>query len=364
MTPAPPEIETTSEPASSEPGDAADIATTRHRSLQPEPGRPGSPDDMTDAVDIRAVTYRYPKATADALHDITLTLAPGELFAILGPNGGGKSTLFRILATLLRPDTGSIRILGHDVATHPDVVRQTLGVVFQHPSVDLKLTAAEHMAHAARLFGLRASTTRPRADTLLQRLGLADRRHDRVGTFSGGMRRRLEIAAALLHHPRLLLMDEPTAGLDVAGRRELWTLIDELRRESHVTVLFTTHLMDEAERADRLAVLAGGRLLAVETPEALRSRLGGEVVTLQPVDPADAPAIARQVRDRLGPWTAGGEPRAVEGVVRCESVDGPALMARVGGAAGLLNGRLARMSVGRPTLEDALIHLTQLPSDG
>lgn len=310
------------------------------------------------AVRIAGLTHRYPGGDRDALHDLNLTIQPGEAFALLGPNGGGKTTTFRVLATMLQPSSAAaadVAIFGRSVLDDPATARRELGVVFQSPSLDIKLTARENLACHARLYGLSRREAAPRIDEALARFDLVGRMHDRVEAFSGGMRRKLEIAKALLHQPRLLLMDEPATGLDPAARRELWQHLGELRKQTELTVAWTTHLMDEAEHADRLAVLREGRLLTVQSPDELKAGLGGHVVIVEPNDPADAGWMCEQIGSALGPWEAGRGPVVADDAVRFEHADGPAVVAQT---AGLFPERLRRVSVGQPTLEDAYLRLT------
>lgn len=318
---------------------------------------------IVPAVKIAGLSHRYPGADRDALNDLHLTINPGEAFALLGPNGGGKTTTFRILATLLRASgfaPGVVRIFGHDIATDPAAARRALGVVFQAPSLDIKLTARENLACQARLYGLTRRESSPRIDDVLARFNLADRAADRVETFSGGMKRKLEIAKALLHRPRLLLMDEPATGLDPAARRDLWDLLDGLRQTSDLTIAWTTHLMDEAERADRLAILAAGRILAVDEPGRLKADQGNYIVTLESEKPDERFMLRDLIEEKLGPWAAGQQPAIIQDQIRFEHADGPAIVARV---AALLPGQLRRISVGQPTLEDAYLRLTAASAD-
>lgn len=312
------------------------------------------------ALAIDGLTHRYKGATRLALNGVSFEVQPGEAFAVLGPNGGGKSTTFRILATLMQPaadgSVGHASVFGHDVMTHPADARRAMGVVFQSPSVDIKLTALENLLCHARLFGLSKAQATPRIDPLLERFGLSDRRNDLVEAFSGGMRRKLEIAKALIHQPRLLLMDEPATGLDPAARRDLWDLLSELRRQQDLTIVWTTHLMDEAEHADRLAILADGRVVTVQTPGQLTASIGGHVVTVEPSDPAELPTLRAAIAQALGPWGDGGEPIVDDTAVRFEHADGPATIAQI---TTLWPGSLRRVSVGRPTLEDAYLRLTR-----
>lgn len=314
------------------------------------------------ALRVAGLTHRYAAAERDALHHVTFDVQPGEIFGILGPNGSGKSTLFAILTTMLRPRAdhpgtpGTAVILGHDVGREPTAVRQRLGVVFQQPSLDGKLTAYENLLHQGHLYGLRGRDLQARITDALTRFGLADRGREPVERFSGGMRRRLELGKALLHDPSLVLMDEPSTGLDPAARRELWQQLETLRRERGVSVVLTTHLMDEAERCDRLAILNAGELVTVDTPAKLKAAIGGDVITVEPTDgPAAAETLAERIAARFGPWAAGGEPSVIDGVVRLEKADGPEVVAAIASA---WPGEIRRLSVGQPTLEDVFLHLT------
>ncbi|MEL7089298.1 MAG: ABC transporter ATP-binding protein [Planctomycetota bacterium] len=315
------------------------------------------------AVQIAGLTHRYPGADRDALVNLNFAVRPGEAFALLGPNGGGKTTTFRVLATMLEPSgsaAAEVSVFGHSVFGDPAAARRELGVVFQSPSLDLKLTARENLACHARLYGLPRRDAAPRIDEALARFDLVERMHERVEAFSGGMRRKLEIAKALLHRPRLLLMDEPATGLDPAARRELWEHLRSLREQSDLTVAWTTHLMDEAEHADRLAVLRRGNLLTVQTPAELKASLGGHTVIVEPGDTADADWMRDRVDAALGPLAPGREPVVAQNAVRFEHPDGPAVVAQT---AALFPDRLRRVSVGQPTLEDAYLRLTGDRSD-
>ncbi|MEE9404677.1 MAG: ABC transporter ATP-binding protein [Algisphaera sp.] len=306
------------------------------------------------AVEITGLRHRYPKAPREALAGIDLTVPTGEALALLGPNGGGKSTTFKIIATLLKPTAGHVRVLGQDIRTAPAAARAALGVVFQNPSVDPHLTAAENMTCQARLYGLSRTEAASRTTELLKRFDLVDRHDHRVETFSGGLRRRLEIAKALLHNPTLLLMDEPATGLDPAARRALWTQVAQLRQERNLTVLWTTHLLDEAQHADRVAILTDGKLLTVATPAQVQDRCGGQMVSVEPTDPADLPRLLEILTDKLGPWP-NTPPRSDDTSIRFEHPQGPAIVARI--SQQLAHENLRRISVGRPTLEDAYLRL-------
>jgi ABC-2 type transport system ATP-binding protein len=299
------------------------------------------------AVDVRELTHAYAGRTTPALDALSLSLRPGEIFGLLGPNGSGKTTLFRILSTLIPTTAGHARVLGYDVVTERDAVRRLIGVVFQSPSLDKQLTAEENLLHQGHLYGLRGTNLAQTIARALASAGLGERARDRVGTFSGGMRRRVEVAKSLLHRPRVLLMDEPSTGLDPAARIDLWRQLRTASQTDGVTVLLTTHLMEEAEQCTRVAIMADGRLLACDTPAALKERIGGDVVSIQSKDP---PTLCSVLRERLG---VDAEP--VEGVIRLQRDRGHEWVPRVIEAA---PGLVESISVSKPTLEDVFIDLT------
>lgn len=313
----------------------------------------------THAISVENLTHTYPsKSTSTqykpALNNLTLNIEPGQVFGILGPNGSGKTTLFRILSTLLRPTSGRVFVFGYDAQTQPDKVRQQLGVVFQMPSLDVKLTAKENLLYQGHLYGLSGGQLRSRIEQLLADTGLADKSDAYVETYSGGMRRRVELAKALLHTPPLLLLDEPSTGLDVGARRDLWQHLDQLRRDQGVTIVLTTHLMEEADRCDRLAIMADGRLAALDTPNNLKSRIGGDVITVEPATD-ETQEIQNDITQRFGPWEEGASPVTVDGRIHFEKADGPAFIATLAQA---LPGKINRITVGPPTLENVFMHLT------
>ncbi len=246
------------------------------------------------AVDIRHLTHRYGDLTA--LNEVTFQIHPGNFFALLGPNGGGKTTLFRILSTLLRPTAGTARIFGQDTTAHPAAVRRMLGVVFQQTALDDELTVQENLQAHGALYGLDRGGLRRRIAMLLDRFGLADRARDRAGILSGGQRRRADLARCLLHAPRLLLLDEPTTGLDPAVRRTFWDALARFRQEDGTTILLATHLLKEAEQSDAVGIIDRGRLSALGTPEALTRALGDTTLWL---DTARPEALAEGIRTCL-----------------------------------------------------------------
>jgi ABC-2 type transport system ATP-binding protein len=299
-------------------------------------------------VQTENLSHRY--GDRIALDGVSLNVAPGEIFGLLGPNGSGKTTLFRVLSTLLPPQDGRATIDGLDLRTQSAEVRSRIGVVFQSPGLDKQLTAAENLRHHGHLFGLRGDALRSRVEELLSRVDLAGRAGERVASYSGGMRRRVEIAKALLTRPRVLLMDEPSTGLDPAARRDVWNLLREARERDGggVTVLLTTHLMDEADGCDRVAVMNEGKLIACDTPAALKERVGGDVMTLTTPDPV---ALVGVLRDRLALDAA-----AVDGrTVRLERPRAHELVPAVATAAA---GLVDSISVAKPTLEDVFLDLT------
>jgi ABC-2 type transport system ATP-binding protein len=233
---------------------------------------------MTPALSVEGVGHRY--GARQALEHVNFSVPAGQIFGLLGPNGGGKTTLFRLVATLLPPQTGVIAVAGADVATQPQLVRRKLGVTFQSASLDGKLTVRENLLHQGHLYGLAGSKLRDRMDGVLRQVGLGERRSELVDKLSGGMKRRTELAKSLLHQPEVLLLDEPSTGLDPGARRDLWDTLENLR-QAGTTVLVTTHLMEEAEHCDSLGILDRGRLVAHGSPGELKQSLGGDCLTIR-----------------------------------------------------------------------------------
>ncbi|MGA2346451.1 MAG: ABC transporter ATP-binding protein [Candidatus Sulfotelmatobacter sp.] len=297
-------------------------------------------------ISVQNLVHRYENRTA--LNGVSFDVRPAELFGLLGPNGSGKTTLFRILSTLMIPTGGRAMVMGCDAATDAASLRRQIGVVFQAPSVDAKLTAYENLWHQGHLYGLRGSTLKKRVGEILSRVGLADRAKERVETFSGGMQRRIELAKGLLHHPGVLLLDEPTTGLDPGARRDLWQYLQMLRDEEHVSVLVTTHLMEEAERCDRLAIMNEGNLVALGTPAELKSEIGGDVILLDAAH--DAGLLAEHIRARFDVEAA-----VLGNQVRIEREGGHRFVPDVVEA---FPGEIQAISVSKPALEDVFIHRT------
>jgi ABC-2 type transport system ATP-binding protein len=296
-------------------------------------------------VSTENLVHRYGERTA--LAKVSFAVRPGEIFGILGPNGGGKSTLFRILATMIAPSSGTARVAGFDVVSRPADVRRHIGVVFQSQSLDRKLTVQENLRAQGRLYGLSGGALMARIESVMSRLGISDRRADLVETLSGGLRRRVEIAKGLLHSPDVLLMDEPTTGLDPLARRELWQYIEELRAGQGITVLLTTHLLDEADRADRLLLLHEGRVVAEGAPAELKARIGGDVVVLEVADPA---RIGGEIESKLGVKAV-----VANGSLRIEIDNGHRFITEVVEA---FPGAIQSVALHKPTLEDVFLDET------
>lgn len=296
------------------------------------------------AVEVEGLRYAY--GDREALAGVTFTVSRGEIFGFLGPNGGGKTTLFKVLSTLRPPTAGRVRVFGHDLARAPDAVRMRLGVVFQDPSLDLKLTVMENLLHHGHLYGLWGQALQSRAREVLEGLGLGDRARDLVETLSGGLRRRTELAKVLVHRPELLIMDEPSTGLDPGARQEFSAYLRRLRQQDGVTILLTTHLIEEAEQCDRVGFLHEGRVVAIGEPDALKGTVGGDVIVIDAHNPKE---LQGKMRDRFG-----CDAVLVDGSLRVERPCGHEFIREVVEA---FPGAVKSAAFGRPTLEDVFIRL-------
>jgi ABC-2 type transport system ATP-binding protein len=298
------------------------------------------------------VEHRYGDRVV--LDGVSIEVREGDVFGLLGPNGSGKSTLLRLVCGTEKLSNGTIRYRGRDVAEQPRAIRARLGVISQSPSLDPHLSAIENLRLAARLHGLTGKALAAAADEALQRAGLSERRDDTVKTFSGGMRRRLDIVRALMHRPDLLVLDEPTTGLDERAFRETWSLLDRQRSGTGLTAVVATHRADEAERCDRLAVIHRGRVVRVATPAELGAEVSADLLTFESADPT---ALIAALSSELG-LTA--TQRAGEVVLECE--EGQRLVPRIFDRLG--GGLVTAVSLRKPSLADAFVKLTGSGLDG
>ncbi len=296
-------------------------------------------------IEAKGLVKKY--GDLEAVAGIDLEVYGGEIFGFLGPNGAGKSTTISMLCTLLTPTAGIARVAGIDVVRDPAAVRQRIGLVFQDPSLDDQLTARENLEFHAFVYSVPAPDRRRRIDEMLNLLQLADRASSAVKTFSGGMKRRLEIARGMLHQPQVLFLDEPTIGLDPQTRKSIWTHLNELRDTKGVTIFMTTHYMDEAEYCDRIAIIDRGKIVALGMPDELKAMVGGDVVTITSTAPG---AAAKEIEDMLGV-----KPARDNGSLRMEVPDGKAFVPRL---VRELRAPVDTVSLRRPSLDDVFLKLT------
>ena len=301
--------------------------------------------DLSCAVELSEVGFSYGEHLA--LNSVSLKIKPAEIFVFLGPNGGGKTTLFRLLSTLVPMQSGSASVLGYDLQRESFPIRKRIGVVFQAPSLDKKLTVEENLNYQAALYGLAGVESAKRQDTLLAQLQITDRRKDKIEKLSGGLRRRVELAKGMLHQPALLLLDEPSTGLDPGVRADLWAYLHYLKEQHSVTIVLTTHLLEEADRADRIAILSKGELVALGAPDTLKASVGGASIMIESHDPRTVKQI---LADRLQLAST-----IMEQDVRLEHADGHQLVPKIMEA---LGDHVRAIRVGKPTLEDVFIDKT------
>jgi ABC-2 type transport system ATP-binding protein len=308
---------------------------------------------MTAAIEVQDLRKSYDQV--EAVRGVGFSVGSGEIFGFLGPNGAGKTTTIKILCTLLQPSSGTARLAGLDVVASPSEVRRRIGVIFQDPALDDKLTAEENLLLHAVAYRVPRAERAARVDEALGFVELQDRRKDLTRTFSGGMKRRLEIARGLVHRPDILFLDEPTTGLDPQTRARTWEVLRELRQKYGTTLFLTTHYMDEAENCDRIAIVDHGRIVALDTPAALKRAVGKDLVVARSADPA---ALGRLLQDKYGVASSpseGGLTFMVEGgdafIVKLLTTDRPPLEG---------------ISVRRPTLDDVFLNLTgrQIRAEG
>jgi ABC-2 type transport system ATP-binding protein len=300
---------------------------------------------MHDAIVVEGLAKSF--GEVEAVRGVDFTVATGEAFGFLGPNGAGKSTTINMLCTLLRPTAGSATVAGYDVVRERDAVRRNIGLVFQDPTLDGYLTAEQNLRMHAELYGVDAALVLPRMRQVMEMVGLWERRDAQVLTFSGGMRRRLEIARGLMHSPRVLFLDEPTIGLDPQTRSSIWRYIAELRRSEDITIFMTTHYMDEAEFCDRIAIMDSGEIVAIDTPAALKAGVGADRVRIE-TDDNDAAIGALAARFAI-------EAQVSEGAVTFAVPGGEQFVPRLFAELGV---PIKAVSVSRPTLDDVFMAFT------
>ncbi len=306
---------------------------------------PPNSDPPPLAVSIRGLTKSF--GQFQAVKGIDFDVPVGEVFGFLGPNGAGKSTTIKILCTLTPPTSGSAKVAGFDVVSQRDEVRRHIGLVFQDVTLDQYLSAEQNLRFHAELYGLPREAVPQRMRQVLEMVGLWDRRESRVATYSGGMKRRLEIARGLLHSPRVLFLDEPTVGLDPQTRSSIWNYIAELQRREKITIFLTTHYMDEAEYCDRIAIMDSGRIVALDTPAALKAKVGKDRVQIQtPDDPAAIAALKLRF---------GIEAAIHDGAVTFSVADGQSFVPRLFSELGV---GIRSVNVSRPTLDDVFMSHT------
>ncbi len=303
---------------------------------------------LPPAIEVEDLVKSY--GEVDAVRGVSFAVPPGEVFGFLGPNGAGKSTTINVLCTLGTPTSGAARVSGFDVVTERDAVRRHIGLVFQDPTLDLHLTAAQNLRLHADLYDIDPGVVGARMDQLLEMVGLADRRDQPVMTFSGGMKRRLEIARGLMHSPRVLFLDEPTIGLDPQTRSSIWRYIRALQGAEGTTIFMTTHYMDEAEFSDRIAIMDRGEIVVLDTPEALKAGVGADRVVL---GTADDDAALAALRDRFGI-----EASVAEGAVTFHVADGEAFVPRLFAEWDPAHSAITSVAVSRPTLDDVFMRYT------
>jgi ABC-2 type transport system ATP-binding protein len=300
---------------------------------------------MMAAIETEKLVKNY--GDLEAVRGIDLDVAEGEVFGFLGPNGAGKSTTINMLCTLLRPTSGHALVAGHDVAREPDAVRRSIGLVFQDPALDDQLSARENLDFHGFIYGLGGRQLDERIKEALAMVELTERASSLVRTFSGGMKRRLEIARGLIHRPHVLFLDEPTIGLDPQTRGRIWAYLADVRRQEGITIFMTTHYMEEAEFCDRIAIIDRGTIQALGTPDELKAMVGGDVVT---VGTPDTQAAAAEVRAAFEV-----EPQIVAGALRIEVADGAEFIPRLVRA---LSVPVTSVELRRPSLDDVFIKLT------
>lgn len=302
--------------------------------------------DMENVIEVKQLTKKFKKMTA--VNAVSFDVRKGEIFGFLGPNGAGKSTTINMLATLLRPTSGDASINGNSIVLEKDKVRQSIGLVFQDPSLDEKLTAEENLRFHAQLYRVPGGEYRKRMEEVLRLVELWDRKNDIVKTYSGGMKRRLEIGRGLIHYPAVLFLDEPTIGLDPQTRAHIWQYVLKLKHEKKMTIFMTTHYMDEADYCDRIAVIDNGKIVALDAPDGLRKLLGGDIVRLKT-------SQIEKTKRELKKIFPDKDVQENNGILQMKAGEGEKILPRI---ARELTVPVESMELRKPTLDDVFIHLT------
>jgi len=302
------------------------------------------------AIETEGVTRKFGELVA--VDNVSIKIKYGEIFGLLGPNGAGKTTLTHMLSTILLPTSGTAKVVGYDVCKDPDEVRSSIGIVFQEPSLDSNLTGRENLDFHGRMYGMTSEQRKTRIDEVLNIVGLNNRADSLVKTYSGGMKRRLEIARGLMHHPKILFLDEPTLGLDAQTRRVVWEQVEKLNQTEKITIVLTTHYIEEADYlCNRVGIIDLGRIVALDTPQALKDKLEGDVVYLKVADIKKFLRIFQRSR-----------------IVKGAKVTGDSLQLQVGNGSKTIpkiietvrknGGQVQEVSLKRPSLEDVFINFT------
>ncbi len=296
-------------------------------------------------LSIKKLSHKYKNRVA--LQNVNVDVQEGSIFGILGPNGCGKSTLFKVISTLMLPSSGSAHLNGYDILKEPDEVRKLTGLIFQFPSLDRKLSIYENILYQSWLYSFSFNELLPNIQRLLSVLNLTERLNERVETLSGGLQRRVEVAKALVHRPRLLVLDEPSAGLDPGARLDFWELLNQVRTEVGTTILLTTHFLEEADRCDRVAIMDEGRIVSVGSPVELKTAIGGDILS---ISADDAITVAAEIESQFGLRAL-----VVDGIVRIELKDAHTFIPKFVEA---LPGKIRSVTLSKPTLEDVFIKMT------
>jgi ABC-2 type transport system ATP-binding protein len=305
---------------------------------------------MLHAIETKQLTKAY--GSLKAVDSLDITVEPGEIFGLLGPNGAGKTTTVSMLCTILKPTFGTATVNGFDIVREANKVRKSIGIVFQEPSVDDRLTGRENLFMHANLYGVPASEQKERINRILKLVELEDRANDLLRTYSGGMRRRLELGRGLIHYPKVLFLDEPTVGLDPQTRDHIWKYIKELKEAHDITVVLTTHYMDEADRlSDRIAIMDHGKIVVLDSPSKLKETLEGDVITVRANN-------IQTLSELVSKWLGLNQNQIVDGALEITVRNGKAVMPRIMELATQNNVYVESLLLRQPNLEDVFLHYT------